>query len=421
MNHRKSSFDLLQVMKRLLGIALLILLPLIAGAEADIIDSMNTESFWKNIAFRNYKAEKAQKKMIALPKADTMFIVASNRETKFGETRFMSEERGTDHLNYFLVFLKSGQWNVWHTSLKTAVTAMNQNGRDWVVYTEGFGKIFTTGIYRGFTMTMQYGVNVIYLDYPSFNTRKKIMGNYFFALDNAKQSGDDFAPVFDTLKTYREAGKMGGGNLTLFFHSMGNNMIREMVRNNRIKNINSGKWVNNLVLNSACVPQKHHKEWVDRIHFADRIYINYNPKDATLSGANFMSLKKQLGQEQKASRSTQAIYVNFDDLCNHNHSNFMQMVARKPIMPAAIAYYATLFHGGCVQLEDGKCFKPNAFSKADYTILDAVLDPDVTQPATASVAGDSTADKKDEKKVPTATKNTTPGPAGGNASSTMLR
>jgi hypothetical protein len=379
---------------------------------------MNTEAFWKNIHFRDYKAERAQKKMVALPRADTMFIVASNRATLFGQPRFMSEERGKDHLNYFLVFLKDGQWNVWHTSFRTAVTAMKSPDRDWMVYTEGYGKIFTTGLYRGLCMTAQYGVNVIYLDYPSYNTSKKLMGNYYFALDNARQSGDDFAPVFDTVKSYRETGRMGSGKLTLFFHSMGNNMIREMVRNNHIAAFNNKKWVDNIVLNSACVPQKAHAKWVNQLAFARRIYINYNPKDVTLSGASLMSLKKQLGQEQRGKRSDKAIYVNFNGLCRRNHSNFMRLLAHQATVPAAIAYYDVLFHGGCVKLEDSKCFKPNAYSKVDYTILDAMPQADII-PASMTL----TEDCKDGIKQKPATSTPTPAAeelkAGGNTS-TML-
>jgi len=364
-------------MKRLLRIALLLLFPLFADAKTDVIDSMNTDAFWKGIVFKDYKAEYAQGKQGSLPIADTLFMVASNRAIQFSKPRFMSEDRGENHLNYFLVFLRNGQWNVWHTSFKTAMLAMQRNNRDrdWVVYTEGFGKIFTTGIYRGISMASQYKVNVLYLDYPSYNTSKKLMGNYYFALDNARQSGEDFAPVFDTLKRYRQAGKMGDGKLTLFFHSMGNNMIREMVRNDKIGSINKEQWVDNLVLNSACVPQKNHAQWVDQINFANRIYINYNPKDATLSGANFMSLKKQLGQRQYSGQSAKAIYVNFNSLCNRNHSNFLTLLAHKPTAPAAIAYYDILFHGNCVTLEDGRCFRPNAEHKADYTILDAMPQP----------------------------------------------
>ncbi len=367
-------------MKRILSLLLILIVPLLAGARSDLNDSMNTERFWQTIAFRDYKSERLQNKKLVLPEADTMFIVASNRHLQTEQARFMSEERGEDHINYFLVFQKNGHWNVWRTSFKSAVKAMSARNRDWIVYTEGFGKIFTTGMYRGMNMAAQYKVNVLYLDYPSFNTSKKMMGNYYFALDNARQSGEDFAPVFDTIKQYRETGKMGTGHLTLFFHSMGNNMIREMVRHNRIDAINDAKWVDNIVLNSACVPQKDHAQWVAQLRFAERIYINYNPKDATLSGANFMSLKKQLGQRQFSHQSPNAIYVNFNGLCNRNHSNFLQLLDHRPAAPAALAYYNVLFHGECVTLEDGRCFRANAEHKADYTILDAMPEQVLNEP-----------------------------------------
>lgn len=387
-------------MRSLLLFLLLLFIPAMTIAKGvDLIDSLNSETFWKGIVFKDLKAESILKKRTTLPTADTIFMVASNRATKFGDVRFMSEKRGTDHINYFLVFLKNGVWNVWHTSFKTAITHLGKKNRDWVVYTEGFGKIFTTGVFRGLGMTSQYNVNVLYLDYPSYNTSKRIMGNYYFALDNAKQSGHDFAPVFDTLKKYKEKGTMGLGKITLFFHSMGNNMIMEMVKNNLIASLNTSKWIDNIILNSACVPEKNHKAWVDQLNFTNQIYVNYNPRDATLTGANFMSLKKQLGQEQKNDRSTKALYVNFNELCNRNHSNFMEMPGRKVIPSAAIAYYNLLFHGHAAEVTDAQQFKANAYNRRDYTILNFVNEKESLTSEVADLPVQNSSIKKPSQKI----------------------
>ena len=341
-------------MNRILMISLflLLLLPGIAKAQADVVDSMNSETFWKNMEYKDY----TRNNKIVVPDADVIIAVASNRISRPGDVRFMSEERSDKELSYFLVFVKNGRWHVWRTSLEAAIGGMKDANQDWVVYTEGFGKIFTTGIYRGLALADQHHVNVLYLDYPSYNTQKKMLGNYHFALSNAKRAGIDFVPLLDTVKRMRENGQMGNGRLSLFFHSMGNNAIREIVLQGHLGEINDKIWVDNLVLNSACVPERGHAAWVNKINFARQIYINYNPKDYTLAGANLISLTRQLGQGVIGDMSKKAVYINFYKQCKSNHSNFVSLLSHKPVLPGITAYYNTIFHGSTVSLDNTMAF-----------------------------------------------------------------
>ena len=355
-------------MNRLLLITLLLFLPFYLHAQPDITDSMNTERFWKTIIFEDHSASMEQP---ALPTgAGNIIVVASNRILNAGETRFISEERDKDgRLNYYIVFIKDNSWHVWQTNLEAAIASVSNINDDWVIYTEGYGKIFTTGLYRGLNMSMQHHVNVLYLDYPSYNTGKGTLGNYKFALSNARQAGHDFAPVLYTIKTYREAGKMGNGRMTLFFHSMGNNSIREIVKQELLEPINDKVWVDNLVLNSACVPERNHAEWIDKIRFAKRIYINYNPKDYTLGGAKLVSLTRQLGEGVRGNLSRQAIYVNFNQLCGRNHSNFIRLLSHYRTPPMALAYYRVVLHGKKVNVKDSASFTVSNYRKLGYSIL----------------------------------------------------
>ena len=363
-------------MNKLKWLVYFFLTPFTIQAQADITDSMNTERFWKTIAFSDYKDVVPAVK----PDADTLMVVASNRIPKLDEVRFMTEKRNDDgELNYFLVFLKNGKWHVWRqANLATAISQLPVNN-DWVVYTEGFGKIFTTGLYRGLSMTVQHGVNVVYLDYPSFSTNKKTMGNYSFARDNSKMAGNDFLPVLQQIKGMKEGGMLGNGKLSLFFHSMGNNAIRELVKHDKIGAINGDLWVDNLILNSACVPERRHAEWVDKIAFAKRIYINYNPRDFTLGGAKLMSLSRQLGEGARGTLSKQATYVNFSTLCGANHSNFIRLISHYKAPEIALAYYRILFHGKRVNVQDQSVFTASTYRKLGFSIYCKKPDPEVTK------------------------------------------
>src|SRR5690606_7495667 len=121
----------------------------------------------------------------------------------------------------------------------------------------------------------QHNVNVIMLDYPSITTTKKNLGNYLFAIKNARRNYIDYAPVLATIKTYKRSGKMGTGNITLFFHSMGNYLLRQTVKKKKLAPLNDVVWVDNLVLNAPCVPQTNHAKWLNRIAFAENIYVHY--------------------------------------------------------------------------------------------------------------------------------------------------
>jgi hypothetical protein len=159
-------------MRRLL-LALAFIINLSAQGQGDYY---NTPAFWSKL-----KVETKLESRYTKP--DTAIIVVSNRATQDDKLRFMSEERDGKQLRYYYVYVRNGTWHVLPVqALKDAIQLMPERNRNWVVYTEGMGKLFTTDIYRGLSLAGQYGVNVILLDYPSITTTKSLMGNYFFAM-----------------------------------------------------------------------------------------------------------------------------------------------------------------------------------------------------------------------------------------------
>ncbi len=326
-------------------------------------DYFNTPEFWNKL--------KLETKLEApYTKPDTVIVVVSNRATQNDKLRFMSEERDGKQLRYYYVYAHNGKWHVLQVrSLSEAIQLMPESNRNWVVYTEGMGKLFTTDIYRGLTLAAQYGVNVIMLDYPSITTTKSGLGNYFFAIGNARIAYKDFLPVFAEIKQMKFNRRLGTGKLSLFFHSMGNNVLTGMAANSKLSMLNDAVWVDNLIMNAPCVNQTGHVKLLSKIAFAKHLYIHYNPEDKTLKGAHLMSGHRQLGESVDNPTYKYARYINFHTLADEGHSNFLSLIGRMPATPAAVRHYATLLNGDTVQLNNTGWYRRTAYKNIGWDIL----------------------------------------------------
>ncbi|MCB9064935.1 MAG: alpha/beta hydrolase [Chitinophagales bacterium] len=319
------------------------LLILLLGLHMTAIGNpFNSEDWWNRLVCEESPAYSS------IGDIDTSIVVVSNRAINRGELRFMSEHRNEDSLYYFFVYAYKGKWHVLSvTDLTNAISHIPNKTKDWVIYTEGMGKIFTSNLDRGMMMASQYDVNVILLDYPSITTTKKMIGNYFFAIKNAKRTYKYFTPVLTVIAHQKSMGNICG-KLSLFCHSMGNHLIRQIARKDSLKSINDKTWVDNLILNAACVPERNHQKWLSKIKFAKNIYINYNADDYVLAGAEVIGFAHQLGRRPQYPVYTPAQYVNFSKLVGQNHSYFLTIRDRKPVNPQAKEYYQIILHGNTI-------------------------------------------------------------------------
>ncbi|HRO42441.1 MAG TPA: hypothetical protein PL009_06380, partial [Flavipsychrobacter sp.] len=212
-------------------------------------------------------------------------------------------------------------------------------------------------------------VNVILLDYPSITAKRKRTGNYFFAKKNASMAYIDFVPVMDSIRMLQEAKMLGNSGVNLFFHSMGNIVMRQIIKKRKLDCLNSSQWVNNIILNAPCIPQHGHKKLLDQINFAKRIYINYNPGDYTLGGAYLMSKRYQLGKQVQKPLSEKTVYINFNKLVGEGHSNFLDFHNRKSIPEAAKKHYNKLLHGERLDVDDTSVYQISEHKGIGYDIV----------------------------------------------------
>jgi hypothetical protein len=302
---------------------------------------------------------------------DTCIIVASNRKLDRKDMRYMTEIRDEGKIAYYFVYVNKGLWHVLPApSLTAAMDYMPNKNRDWAVYTEGMGKTFIGDLDRGIRLSAYYRLNVLLLDYPSISSHKKNLGNYIFAKRNASEAYHEFMPVLDTVKQLKLAGKMGDGCLTLFFHSMGNKVMRQIARHDdKLNQLNETIWVNNLVLNAPCVPERGHWKWLEKIHFARSVYVDYNPDDRTLYWAHVVSFKKQLGEKLRKPLAPGVYYVNFASVAREGHSNFLPLPMHPQAVGEAIGYYRQVLHGNILPLADENQFKPSTYFGIGWDII----------------------------------------------------
>jgi hypothetical protein len=329
-------------MKRLM---ILILLAIFSSATHAQLSLYNSDAYWSKFCLQTSCIEPAV--------TDTCLVFVSNRHLHPDSLRFMDEYVDTAGLKFFFLQKHAGKWNVYQApSLQDAMHLLPEK-RDIVVYAEGMGKIFTTNVERALLMRSQYHVNVVMFDYSSINTTYKPSRNFNFARSNARLSAPHYFQLLKTLQQARHNDEdwVQHIKISTFYHSMGNIILMEMMKQQHYEELNGEPFIDNLVINAACVPSKNHKEWVEHIGFARKIYIHYNRKDLQLKGAHLVTLKRQLGEKIKGPRADNATYVNFRDQVGRQHSYFLNFPQNEYRMTDAMkVYFAQLFAGNTAKL-----------------------------------------------------------------------
>ena len=152
-----------------------------------------------------------------------------------------------------------------------------------------------------------------------------------------------------------------GHKLSIFLHSLGNSLIENLAINDTINN-DQRIIFDNLIINSAAVNQKNHKQWVEKLSFQNRIYITSNKSDFNLKGVRiFTKDGKQLGEIVKPPFAENAFYLNFSDAVGFRkptgttHTFFIGEVPEENGSIKSIYY--KLFHGKKINLTDTKTFE----------------------------------------------------------------
>ncbi len=309
----------------------------------------NSDAYWANFCLQANFTRPAL--------TDTCLVFVSNRHLHKDSLRFVDEFVDTAGLKYFVLQKQAGKWNVFQVPTLTDAMRLLPEKRDIVVYAEGMGKIFTSNVERALLMRSQYNVNVVMFDYASINTTYRPSRNFRFARTNARLSAPHYFRLLRQIQQARREREdwVEHIKVSTFCHSMGNIIFMEMMKHQPYDSLNNEPFIDNVVLNAACVPAKGHKDWVERIHFANKIYINYNRSDWQLKGAHLLTFARQLGEKPKRRKAVNANYVNFHGQGGRQHSYFLNFPWNDYRMtPEMKDYFAELFGGNPAVLEEEK-------------------------------------------------------------------
>lgn len=330
-------------MKRLL---FLLCITITLGAHAQL-SQYNSNAYWANFRFQTDTAKPAL--------TDTCLIFVSNRHLNKDSLRFVDEFVDTAGLKYFFLQKSAGKWNVFQMPTLSDAMHLLPEKRDIVVYTEGMGKIFTTNVERALLMRLQYHVNVIMFDYASINTTYRPARNFNFARSNARMSAPHYFRLLTTIQQARQNKEdwIDQIKVTTFCHSMGNIILMEMMKSQPFEQLNDSPFLDNVVINAACVPSKRHHQWVENIRFANKVYIHYNRSDWQLKGAHLLTFRRQLGEKLTRSLAKNASYINFHDQVGRQHSYFLNFPQNDYRMTTEMKdYFVQLFGGNTAVLEE---------------------------------------------------------------------
>ncbi|QHS61909.1 alpha/beta hydrolase [Chitinophaga agri] len=309
----------------------------------------NSDAYWANFCLQPDCIQPAQ--------TDTCLVFVSNRHLHKDSLRFVDEYVDTLGLKYFFLQKNAGKWNVYQTATLAAAMRLLPEKRDIVVYTEGMGKIFTTNVERALLMRSQYNVNVIMFDYASINTTFKPARNFRFARANARLSAPHYYKLLREIQQARRGQEdwMQQVKVSTFCHSMGNIIMMEMMKGQDYQQLNKEPFIDNVVINAACVPSRGHEEWVENIRFANKIYIHYNRADWQLKGAHLITMTPQLGEKLKGTLAHNATYINFREQVGSQHSYFLNFPQNEYRMTNEMRdYFGQLFSGKVAVLEEEK-------------------------------------------------------------------
>lgn len=134
-------------------------------------------------------------------------------------------------------------------------------------------------------------------------------------------SCEDFDKLLDALAGF--LGTHQGRKPSLLCHSMGNLIVAEEAKDDRLTSAR-GAMFSNVVLTSAAVKAKRHASWLDKIGVADRIYVTANEHDVVLGFAGALFRPNMLGKQLvgPAATSAKVTYVDVSD-CDVNHRYFV--------------------------------------------------------------------------------------------------
>jgi hypothetical protein len=264
---------------------------------------------------------------------------------------FESKPDESGHFSYLTAFYTEDQWNFTRNNSIEELLNQDFEYENWVIFVHGDGKDLKSAVQRAKEIQKLHLVNVLVYAWPSHNPELGAIRNFKNSLTNVEKATVHFGKFLDKVEYIRsnKDNSFSKGNLSMFFHSLGNYYLENLVGKNLHANFNQ-PFIDNLIINAAAVEQEEHYKWVEQLKFQKRIYINSNGKDMNLIGLRiFSSMGMQLGEDPEPPLASNAFYVNFTNAVGASlppgpsHSYFFASVTDES--ERIKSYYSKIING----------------------------------------------------------------------------
>jgi hypothetical protein len=333
---------------------LLIALPFIVMSQKD-------SKFGVPYSYCNWSNTSLNKNYIPTINDTCLFVVSTRNynETKHEFVDYDYDTTGT--LKYFAVYFNHNQWIAVPYASLTELLNIKKDFNNLVVFTEGLGKTFTSGMDRATQLMRLYNVDELFFDWPTERPYLKPGKNIKATCVEAPKIAKPFAAFIEDFQTYKTQHSEKFKTTTLLNHSMGNLLLMYDLQNDYLKNIHPN-FFDNVIVNAACVNQKNHKIWLDKLSFSKNIYLTINDKDRNLRGARILFKARQLGESPQPEFCKNVNYVDFSEVLSIEHNYFLMqpVLIQKPYLKT---FYADIFEGKIPQLKFTDKSIPEAVKK----------------------------------------------------------
>ena len=184
---------------------------------------------------------------------------------------------------------------------------------DWLFFVHGDGITYKQSVKRGFDIQNLHTINVILFSWPSKDPELNGLKNLNNSKRNILKSKQHFNELIAFMASFKKTNKAFNENakLSMLLHSLGNLYLENLAKDSAFER-KYDTIFENVIINSAAVNQKMHKDWVEKINFQKKIYITNNKSDFNLKGVHvFTKDGNQLGEKAKAPIAKNANYVQF--------------------------------------------------------------------------------------------------------------
>ena len=283
-------------------------------------------------------------------KEDTCLLVVSTRHYNDTLKEFLDYDYDTTAtLKYFAVYFRGNHWTAVPYPNLASLLDLKPELKDLVIFTEGLGKTFTSGINRATILMRLYHIDEVFFDWPTQRPYMKSGKNFRTTYKVSSKVAKPYARFLEDFQAYKQAQPSKFKVTSLMFHSMGNLVLMYGLKNDLLTNIQPGL-ADNVILNAACVPQKKHAKWLGKLSFSKNTFVTINKRDRNLNGAKLVLFRHVMGEKVKKPLVPGVHYVSFSNVLEREHNYYLirPLLEQKPYLQQ---FYADIFSGRMPVLE----------------------------------------------------------------------